>query len=306
MLQLLELARTGVHETVECDGLHLAETGEVEVAGRAGVVEDRRREQHPARARRDVRRADPGGGVLAPRLALVERRPVDDRAPVVPRLVEHDVAGEVLVAEHDARVVAAECGRERAVRALVERLDRPGREVAAPRVDQRLRARLDREVGEPAVRVDLDQVRACVRKRLRRDRLGKAAVDRDEERLVVLVAVVVEHHDDAIERGQHAERLAADQLRVLERDLRRQQRLGDAARGVHRVEAEPAREVRDEVEPAVGQLWRDEEARREQRFDAIRGRLSPGQVRRSAQGHYARPYRFRPAGNNDGASNRWS
>jgi hypothetical protein len=97
-------------------------------------------------------------------------------------------------------------------------------------------------------------VRAAAAERLVVERLGETAGDRDHERLVILVAVVVDHHDDAVEVGEHVVGEPAEELRVLECDSGREQRLGHAAGRVHRVEAEPAREVADEVDAIVGEL----------------------------------------------------
>ena len=64
-------------------------------------------------------------------------------------------------------------------------------------------------------------------------------------------------------------RVALDQLGVLQRKLRGNQRLGDTAGGIHRVQAQVPGEVRDEVEAPVRKLRLEEEARREQRLDSI-------------------------------------
>ena len=84
--------------------------------------------------------------------------------------------------------------------------------------------------------------------------------------------------------GKHLERVAGDQLRVLECELRGQQRLGNATRLVHGVQAEVTREVGEEVEAPVGQLRLDMKPRREQRLDAARG-----EARFRVDGHGAEP-----------------
>jgi hypothetical protein len=111
--------------------------------------------------------------------------------------------------------------RERAVHAPREDLDLAGRKIAAKRGEHRLLARLGREVGDAPRGVDLEEVRPEALERLRRDRFREAAVERHGERLVLLVAVAVEHDDDPLEPRQHAERVADDQFGILERDLRR-------------------------------------------------------------------------------------
>ena len=182
-------------------------------------------------------------------------------------------------------MVGRESDRKRAVRALCQRLDLAAREIAAQRGDQRLLTRLGREVRDPRGRIELEQVRAAMLEGVGRERLGEAAVERDDERPVVLVAVAVEHDDDPLEPRHHAKRLAHDELGVLERDLGRKQRLRHAARLVHRVEAEPAREVGQEVQPAPRQLRPNEKPRREQRLDPVRARASGLEGRRCARPH---------------------
>ena len=113
-------------------------------------------------------------------------------------------------------------------------------------------------------------MRTATGERLGSERLGKASVERDQVRLVVLVAVAVDHHDDLPEIRDDVERVPADELRVLERDPRRQQRLRDAAVDVHRVEAEVPGEVREERQRVVAELRLEEEPRREQRLDPLR------------------------------------
>ena len=89
--------------------------------------------------------------------------------------------------------------------------------------------------------------------------LREAAFERDHEGFVNLVAVVVDHHDDTTVVGEDEEWVAADQLRILEGDPRREQRLGDAAGGVHRIEAQAAGQIADEVEPVVREPGTEEE-----------------------------------------------
>ena len=97
-----------------------------------------------------------------------------------------------------------------------------------------------------------------IRELVAKRKLGKAAVDRDQHRLVVLVAVVVEHHQNLLQLREHVERVPVHQVRVLQRDVRRQQGLRHAAAAVHRVQAEPAAQVADEVQPSANKLGRHE------------------------------------------------
>jgi len=157
------------------------------------------------------------------------------------------------------------------VRALAEHSHAARAEIGAQPTDERRVTRLGREVGDPGRRVDVDEVRAERGERLFGNRLGEAAFERDEERPVVLVPVLVDHHDDPLEPGHDGERTPADELRVLERQLRRKERLRDTPGRVHREQAESPGEVRDEVEASVRELRLREDARREQRLDAVRG-----------------------------------
>ena len=136
---------------------------------------------------------------------------------------------------------------------------------------ERLLARLDGEVRDLGLVVDLARD-ATGRPRTSRGASGsgKPPSIGIDVRDVVLVAVRVDHHEDPPERREDVEEVAADELRVLERDLRRQQRLRHAARRVHRVQAQMPREIRDERDSVVGELRLDEEARGEERLDAIR------------------------------------
>ena len=52
--------------------------------------------------------------------------------------------------------------------------------------------------------------------------------------------------------------MPADELRVLKRQLWGQERLGDAAGSVHRVETQVPGEVRDEVQAIADELGLDE------------------------------------------------
>ncbi len=205
--------------------------------------------------------AKPRQRILLLRVALLDRGAVEHAALPPFHLVEDDVADRVAVAQHDARVVRRPGCDERAVRAPPQRLCGTGRQVNAHRGDRGLLARLDREVRDALRVVDVQEVGATSAEHLRGKRLGEPAVDGNRVREVVLVPVRVDHHDDPPEPGRDAEEVASDELRVLQCDLRRQERLGHAARSVHRVEAQVTREIRDEGDAVLIQLRLDEEAR---------------------------------------------
>ncbi len=66
----------------------------------------------------------------------------------------------------------------------------------------RLTARLGVEVHQAAVWIALEAVHAALSQPVAERRLRVAAAHRDEHRLVVLVAVAVEHQQDSVERQE--------------------------------------------------------------------------------------------------------
>ena len=244
-LEPLQLARTLVHRSGELNRLHFAGAIEGEVAGTVGVVEEARADEKPLLALRDVRRLETEQRVLGAFLSILQERSPEHRllAGVRIALVENDVAGRVAVAEHGARVIAIPRDGVGAVHAFAERLHLAGREVDAQAGDLRLLARLRSGVSRRGLAVHVDEVRPHAAEGFLVQRLREASVERNDVGLVVLVAVLVEHEHDAIVLRQGVERVAAEQLRVLERDPGRKQRLGHAAPNVHPVQAEPAGKV---------------------------------------------------------------
>ena len=95
-------------------------------------------------------------------------------------------------------------------------------------------------------------------------------------RLVVLVTVVIDQNDDPLELGQDVEEVPADELRVLERDLRGRERLRHAAGDVHRVQAQVAGKVETKTSDSPAQLRLDVESGGEQRLDPARAQPSSG------------------------------
>jgi hypothetical protein len=108
VLQAVELAASGVDDSSDVDGLDVGVAVDLQVARRAGVVEERRRDEDACAARGEVRAPDTRERILATLLAFLDRRAVEKPPPTVSiRLVENEVAREVLVGEDDARVVGA-------------------------------------------------------------------------------------------------------------------------------------------------------------------------------------------------------
>ena len=118
--------------------------------------------------------------------------------------------------------------------------------------------------------IALEAVHAALSQPVAERRLRVAAAHRDEHRLVVLVAVAVEHQQDLAERREDVERVAVHQVRILNGDVGRQERLGHAAAfpDVHRVQAEASAQVAEEIQSPADELRRDKQASRKQGFDA--------------------------------------
>ena len=255
-LEPLQLAGALVHRARELDRLYVPTPVQWEIAGAVGVVEEARADEEPLLALRDVRGLEAEQRVLGAFLSILQERAPEHRLLARARiaLVENDVAGRVAVAEHGARVIARPRDGVGAVHAFAERLHLAGREIDAQTGDLRLLARLRRGVSRRSLAVHVDKVRPPAAEGLLVQRLREASVERNDVGLVVLVTVLVEHEHDAVVIREGVERVAAEQLRVLERDSGRKQRLGHAAPHVHPVQAEPAGKVRDEVELVAGEL----------------------------------------------------
>ena len=280
VLEPFELADAGVSKHVERHRLELTGLGKIEVGQRARVVVERRGQQDAGAAGGAVAVLESAERVLPLGIALLDRRPEEHpaRARLVD-LVEDDVAHRVAVGEHDAGVIRRPGHDETAVHALPERLDGASGQVDTNSRHDGLLARLDGQIGDLGHVVDVDQVRATGREHRICERVREAALDRKEVGHVVLVSVGVEHHQDLPEPRKNVEELSADELRILERDLRREQRLRHAARGVHRVQAQVSREVRNEGDAVVRELGLDEETRGQERLDPVRP--TPRSVRRN-------------------------
>src|SRR5206468_3621847 len=128
------------------------------------------------------------------------------------------------------------------------------------------------QIDEIALLVALPAVNAGVLEGGPESGLGKASLHGNEHRLVVLVPVLVDHDEDPAKPLKDEESMAADQLGILERDVRREKRLGDAPALVHGVQAEVPSEIADEVQALTDPLRREEQTRGEKGIDSSRGR----------------------------------
>ena len=152
------------------------------------------------RRSRPVRGADAGERILDALLALVDRLPVHDR----PRRRRHSYSRRsptVYPSASRTREWSGSTGRRRrrtgcgpAPRWRRSRDPRGSRTSSPPRATRA-------EVGGSRARVDV-AARCGGRPNVRRERLREPARERDHVRLVVLVAVGVDHDEDAVQIGE--------------------------------------------------------------------------------------------------------
>ncbi len=281
MLEAHELARALMDEPRDGDRGHgrgilgrrpAARRIEIEIAEAVGVVMERGHEEEAAVPGGVFRGADPVRRhhlVFTPRL---ERLSEEKRAAFLPRamLVERRVAEGVEIGERDPRVIGARGQGIGAPHAFGEELDLPACEVGPVGATHGFGDGIGDEVDNPRLDVGAPEAHPLAGEPIAERRLREAACKRDPHRLVVLVAILVEHHQDQVEARKDVEREPFDQLRVLERDRRRQERFRHAAprARIHRIEAQPAAQVAHEIEPPAGHPRREKEPGGEQRFDA--------------------------------------
>ena len=257
-----------------------------DVAEPVGVGEQGGREEQAPAAGREVAVRDGARVDLLPGGARVEGNAVyepQSGGSLLPQ-VQDVVAHGVDVDDRHPAVVPAEARHLAAVAARAERLE--GAVVEPPPVggEELLGARLRVQVDDPPLLVHLHAVAPVLRERRAERGLGEAAADRDDHRLVVLVPVPVDHHEDLPLLREDPVREPPDQLGVLQGKVRGQERLGDAPSLVHRVQAQAAGQVGDEVDPVAHPLGREEEAGREERVDADRAGRCHGRLRDDRKG----------------------
>lgn len=90
-------------------------------------------------------------------------------------------------------------------------------------------------------------------------RLGKAASNGDEHGQVVLVPVVVDHHEDLSKAREKGEWATTYQVRILEGNVGRKEGLGHGAACIHGIKAQVSGEVGEEVNPPLAMVGREEE-----------------------------------------------
>ena len=96
-------------------------------------------------------------------------------------------------------------------------------------------------------------------KTVAKDWLRQTAIDRHEHGLVILVTLVVQHQQDFAKLGQYLEGdRMLEMVWVGQRQIRRHQGFRHAPADVHDIQAEPAGEIADKVEPLAGDLGLDE------------------------------------------------
>ena len=101
-------------------------------------------------------------------------------------------------------------------------------------------AQVDIEERQVALGIARGAENLLAGKAVAKDRHGQPAVDRHEDGLIVLVAILVEHEQDLAQLGQHAvDDASAQVVRVGQRDIGRDQRFGHAAADAHGIERQP-------------------------------------------------------------------
>ncbi len=266
-LDPLELSRTCVDGAFEGHRLHVTAV-EREVPRPVGVVEEAGDDEEALLVGCQVRAVEAGEAVFLSLGPLVERRPPEHAPAALLELEEDDVADRVFLGDDDAATVARPRDGQRHPAVLPQRLRGVVLEVDPHHAAEGLAEHLHREVrGQRAV-VDVDQVSARVGERGLGDRFGEASGEGNRMRPILLVPVGVDHHHDPIELGDGDECLSVEQLRVLERDPRRQQLLGHRSPVAHRVQGEVTAEVGDEGDPVADQLRLEKEPPREEGLDA--------------------------------------
>jgi hypothetical protein len=85
---------------------------------------------------------------------------------------------------------------------------------------------------------------------------------------------MVDHDDDLIELWKNIVRIPVYQVRVLQSDIGREQRLRNTPARFHPVETEAPRKVTDKVNKFSDRLWDVKETCRKKRFNTRRHRQS--------------------------------
>ena len=145
-------------------------------------------------------------------------------------------------------------GREGTPFGFVQLFELVRAQVAAVGFLDGLVAPLGIEIDDIPVDITFAQVEAVLFEEIVEGRFGEAALDGDQHGLVILVAVVVEHDQDLVQKGKDEERAPADQVRVLHGDVRRQERFGDRAAVVHGIQAQAPGEVADEIDAVADEF----------------------------------------------------
>jgi hypothetical protein len=88
------------------------------------------------------------------------------------------------------------------------------------------------------VYITLIDMHTITRKEVVKSRLRIAAIDWDCHGLVILVTILIGHHDDFAQTGIDIECLTREQVWVVQGDIRREQRLRHAAAIIHSIQAD--------------------------------------------------------------------
>ncbi len=108
-----------------------------------------------------------------------------------------------------------------------------GLQVGAIGFDQRLVAAFRSQIDDAIFSIALSQVHAIFCKEIFESGLRKAALHGNQHRLIIFVAVLIDHHQNLIELGKYIKGQPTDQMRILQSDVRRKQRHRHTAAKCH-------------------------------------------------------------------------
>ena len=143
------------------------------------------------------------------------------------------IAVGVAVEHGDALVIALYAGDHRPPLALAQQCQRARCQVALERAHHGFVKRLADQINQVGRRVAVPHVQPVVFELLAKGRFGVAALDGHQHWLVDFVAVLVEHKQNFAQAGEDGKSIAIHQVGVLQGDMRRQERFGDAAANLH-------------------------------------------------------------------------
>jgi hypothetical protein len=89
-------------------------------------------------------------------------------------------------------------------------------------------------------------------------RLRDSPFGRDDHRLVILIAISVDHDHNLPQLRKYIKRFSIDQVGVLQSDVRREKRLWDASAIAHPIQADFAAQIAQKIDPIADYLRPEE------------------------------------------------